>query len=198
MTEKTEVTPVIFRKEYHRGTRKTWDIVAIFPTEPATRSPYDLTVYAPMAEGWKFPNGYTSIAGSYSWYAGTAPASVEEYTPLMNHIKTLKGYKYLKVYRKMQPQFLEDRKDELARIEIKYQLKNHQMYQYDYPKSGSNFAASYARWHGVNPNIVSNERYELLNAVPIVRDHFNSIDAIIERMRKIAPLQNWRLVEESE
>lgn len=192
MTEKTEVTPVIFRKE------KSGDIVAIFPAEPATHNPYDLEIYAPVGQGWSFNGGYSFCAADYGWYLKAAPASVEEYTPLMNHIKTLKGYKYLKVYRKMQPQFLEDRKDELARIEIKYQLKNHQMYQYDYPKSGSNFAASYARWHGVNPNIVSNERYELLNAVPIVRDHFNSIDAIIERMRKIAPLQNWRLVEESE
>jgi len=113
----TEIVPVIFRKEYHEGTRKSWDIVAILPTELATQSPYYLSAYGSVSEGWTFPEGYTWMSTSYDWYfSKTAPAKPEEYAPLLDYLKTLEGYKNLKVYRKMQSWFLEARKEKLARI----------------------------------------------------------------------------------
>ena len=99
----TELTPVIFRRmmKRHGG-----EIVALFPTIPGTYDPYTCTDYVHVGQHGSADPQFC-IANSYK-------AKPAEYAELARELESAPyGYR-LKIYSRLQPSFLDDRKRALA------------------------------------------------------------------------------------
>ncbi len=97
-------TPVIFRKW---GKSEGAGIIAIFPTELGTNSPYTCQMYEHVGQhGAGDPNGVIRR---------TKRATRSEYTPLLKELRR-RGYRNLVIVERLQPSFLAERRRKLAKI----------------------------------------------------------------------------------
>lgn len=94
------MTPVIFRK-FRDGS----DIVALFPTLPGDSSLATCLSYQHIGQ-----HGAASVALIYE----TLPVSPGEYWPLLKELKR-QGYDDLRIYTRYQPDFTNQRAEELNR-----------------------------------------------------------------------------------
>lgn len=102
-------TPVIFRKWKPRKEvgEEGGDIIALFPTELGTDSPYTCSSYMAIGQhGSADPQG---VMGD------TVPAKPAEYADLLAELKRI-GYNDLKIYQKLQYDFLREREQRLKEI----------------------------------------------------------------------------------
>lgn len=99
-------TPVIFRKWKPRREfdEEGGDIIALFPTETGTNDPYTCSSYEHV--------GQHSSADPNGVIQDTVPAKPAEYADLMRELKGI-GYNDLKVYQKLQSDFLTERRRKL-------------------------------------------------------------------------------------
>ncbi len=98
-------TPVLFRKW---PKSEGGDIIALFPTELGTNDPYTSSSYEHV--------GQHGSADPIGVIQRTKAAKPEEYADLLAELKNI-GYSDLKVYQRLQYDFLEERRRKLGEIE---------------------------------------------------------------------------------
>ena len=106
MNKYSDHTPVIFRKWKPRKEfgEEGGDIIALFPTHPGTNDPYTCSSYMHM--------GQHGSADPNLVMRATVPATPAEYANLKAELVSV-GYDDLKVYQRLQYDFLRAREQEL-------------------------------------------------------------------------------------
>lgn len=105
MSKYDNQTPVIFRK-WPKSEGE--GIIALFPTELGTNDPYTSSSYEAVGQ-----HGSADPAGLIQ---RTKAAKPDEYADLLVELQSI-GYDDLKVYQKLQPDFLIERKRKLAEMD---------------------------------------------------------------------------------
>ncbi len=104
-------TPVIFRKWKPRKEfgEEGGDIIALFPADVGTMDPYTCSSYEQI--------GQHGSADPVGVMRATKPATPGEYADLLAELKRI-GYDDLRIYQKLQSDFLEERKRKLRAFNV--------------------------------------------------------------------------------